>query len=460
MKILLISPAREKHAYTNKGIMIPQLALFILEGLTPKEHQVKIVEEEYTPIDFEDDCDIVGISFMTSNAKRAYDISKEFKKGGKTIIMGGIHPTILPDEALQYADAVVVGEAEGVWEKVLQDIKNNCLKKIYHVSDPDLTKYITKNFSSLKSKKLFNLFPILTTRGCPYNCEFCCVSKIFGKKVKHIPVEHVVRDIVESGAKRFIFLDDNIVGNQHYAKNLFTAIKPLKIKWLAQASISFAKNTELMKLAKESGCKGLFVGLETVAESQLKNLKKLDDKIENVELALKKIRKMGILIQASVIFGFDDDFHQVFRDTLKFLIKNQICSASFNILTPYPGTKIYDEFRKNGRIINERWEYYDHHTVVFRPANMTPLELQLGKINAKEKFYSLPSIIKRFRGNLSNPFIYLAANIGYMKLARAEKKRIAYIESTLQGKDISDTVFLESMKKEVDEKSLVESKQL
>ncbi len=455
MKILLISPARDKHAYTNKGIMIPQLALFILEGLTPKKHQVRIVEEEYMPVDFEEECDVVGISFMTSNAYRAYNISKEFKKRGKTVIMGGIHPTILPDEAIQYADAVVIGEAEGVWEQVLEDIENNCLKKKYHVKDPDLTRYVPKNFSALKSKKLFNLVPILTTRGCPYNCSFCCVSKIFGKKIKHMPVENVVRDIVESKAKRFIFLDDNIIGNPNYAKKLFAAIKPLKIGWLGQASISFAKDTELMQLAKDSGCKGLFIGLETVDEIQLKNIKKLDGTIENMEEALRKIRKMGIVIQASVIFGFDNDTHHVFRNTLKFLIKNHICSASFNILTPYPGTSIYDEFKKNGRIINDRWEYYDHHTVVFRPANMTPLELQLGKINAKEKFYSIHSIIKRFRGNLSNPFIYLMANLGYMKLAKAEKKRIAYIESTLEGKEISDSAFLESMKKEIEVESLI-----
>jgi radical SAM superfamily enzyme YgiQ (UPF0313 family) len=455
MKILLISPARDKHAYTNKGIMIPQLALFILEGLTPKKHQVRIVEEEYMPVDFEEECDVVGISFMTSNAYRAYNISKEFKKRGKTVIMGGIHPTILPDEAIQYADAVVIGEAEGVWEQVLEDIENNCLKKKYHVKDPDLTRYVPKNFSALKSKKLFNLVPILTTRGCPYNCSFCCVSKIFGKKIKHMPVENVVRDIVESKAKRFIFLDDNIIGNPNYAKKLFAAIKPLKIGWLGQASISFAKNTELMQLAKDSGCKGLFIGLETVDESQLKNMKKLDGTIENMEKALRKIRKMGIVIQASVIFGFDNDTHHIFGNTLKFLIKNHVCSASFNILTPYPGTSIYEEFKKNGRIINDRWEYYDHHTVVFRPANMTPLELQLGKINAKEKFYSIHSIIKRFRGNLSNPFIYLMANLGYMKLAKAEKKRIAYIESTLEGKEISDSAFLESMKKEIEVESLI-----
>lgn len=450
MKILLISPARDAHAYTNKGIYIPQLALFILEGLTPKEHQVKIVEEEHMTVDFNEECDIVGISCMTSNANNAYKISKEFKKRGKIVILGGIHPTILPDEALQYADSVVIGEAEGVWEQVLQDIQNNNLKRRYHVSDPDLTKYIPKDFSTLKLKRLFNIIPIMTTRGCPYNCDFCCVSNIYGKKIKHIPVENIVRDIVESKAKNFIFLDDNIIGHQQYAKELFKAIKPLKIRWVGQASISFANNIEMMQLAKQSGCKGLFIGLESVSEDQIKKLRKLNGELEKIKQSLKKIRKMGIIIFASVIFGFDDDTHQSFKKTLKFLMKNKISIASFNILTPYPGTKIYNEFKQNGRLINDNWDYYDHHTVVFKPKNMTPLELQLGKINAKDKFFRLSSIIKRMSGNLSNPAIYLATNFGYRKLAKAEKKRISFIESTINVKDDdNDIFFLESLTKKV-----------
>ena len=447
MKILLISPAREKHAYTNKGMTIPQLALFIIQGLTPKEHQVKIVEEEFTPIDFEEDCDLVGISCMTSNAMNGYKIAQKFKKRGKKVIMGGVHPTILPDEALQYSDSVVIGEVEGVWEQVLNDFQNNNLQQKYHVPDPDLTKYIPKDFSSLKSKRAFNILPIMTTRGCPYNCDFCCVSKIYGKKVKHIPVENIVRDIVESKSRNFIFLDDNIVGDRKYAKELFTAIKPLKIRWIGQASISFADDTEMMKMAKESGCAGLFIGLESVVESQADKLTKLRGGLKKTEESLKKIRKMGLLIQGSVIFGFDTDTHEIFQETLDFLIRNKVSVASLNILTPYPGTVLYDNFKKEGRIINDNWEFYDHHTVVFRPANITPLELQLGKINAKEKFYSSRSILKRFNGNFKRPLMYLIANLGYRKISKVEKKRILYIESTMQDNKHDEAYFLETFSK-------------
>lgn len=449
MKILLISPAREKHAYTNKGMMIPQLALFIIQGLTPKKHTVRIVEQEYMTVDYDEDCDVVGISCMTSNAVNGYKIAQEFKKRGKIIIMGGIHPTILPDEALQYADSVVIGEVEGVWEQVLIDIQNNNLQRTYNNPNPDLSRYIPKDFSTLKSKRAFNILPLMTTRGCPYNCDFCCVSQIYGKKVKHIPVQNIVRDIVESRARNFIFLDDNIVGDRKYARELFNAIKPLKIRWIGQASISFADDTEMMKLARQSGCVGLFIGLESVVESQAEKFKKLRGGLKKTEESLRKIRKMGIIIQGSVIFGFDTDTHDIFQETLDFLIRNKISLASINILTPYPGTKLYEELKNEGRIINNSWEYYDHHTVVFRPKNMTPLELQLNKIKTKEKFFNLWSLLKRFPGNLHHPIMYLVVNIGYMKLAKAEKKRILYIESTMCDKHQDESYFVDSMTMEV-----------
>ncbi len=450
MKILLISPRRDSHVYSNKGILIPQLALFILQGLTPEKHKVKIIEEEYQEIDFNQDCDVVAISCMTSNASRGYKIATAFKERNKTIVMGGIHPTILPDEALQYADAVVIGEAEGVWETVLSDIENNCLQERYHVPDPDLTRYIPKDFSSISKKQMFNLVPVLTTRGCPYNCDFCCVSDIFGKKIKHIPIENAVRDIVESKAKNFIFLDDNIISNRKYARELFNALIPLKINWIGQSSISFANDTEMMKLAAKSGCRGLFIGLESVMENEVKNLKKLSNDIRETEKSLKKIRKMKIIIMASVIFGFDEDTPDIFEKTLKFLRKNRISIASLNILTPYPGTKTFDDLKKQNRLINERWEHYDHHTVVFKPKNMSPVELQVGKINAKVKFFSLSSILARFWANSFSPVYYLASNFGYRKQARLEKKKINEIE-TLMHQLQSNEQFLNSMKAEKEE---------
>ena len=449
MKILLISPVRETHSYTNKGILIPQLALFILEGLTPKKHEVEIVEEEYKPVDFNKNCDVVGISCMTSNAYRAYKIAAEFRKRGKIVILGGVHPSILPDEALQYADSVVIGEAEGVWEKLLNDIENNELKKKYQEVAPDLTRYIPKNFSLVKKKQLFNLLPIQTTRGCPYSCEFCCVSDLYGKKVKHVPVENVVRDIQSANNKNFIFLDDNIVGDRKYARELFKAIKPLKIRWIGQASISFAREFELMKMAKESGCVGLFIGLESVVESQYEKLKKLGNLNDTID-ALKRIRKMGIIIMASVIFGFEDDTQEIFNETVQFLKKNKICVASLNILTPYPGTKVYKDFKNSGRLITENWDYYDHHTVVFRPNNMTPYDLQFGKIKAKMDFYKWSSIFKRLTGNWFSPVYHLASNYGYLKLARAEMKKVTNV---IQSPDIDNNKlfldnFIESTKKE------------
>ncbi|NJK87269.1 MAG: hypothetical protein HC906_16110 [Bacteroidales bacterium] len=182
MNIILISPAVDSHKRTGKGLMMPQLSLYIIKGLTPLNHNVKIIEEESEPINFDEPCDLVGISCMTANSTRAYEISKIFREKGKTVVMGGVHPTILPDEAINHCDSVVIGEAEGVWQNLLLDFQFGEIKKKYHNPTPDLDAYIPKDFSNLKNNRLFNLIPIMTTRGCPYNCDFCCVTNIYGKK--------------------------------------------------------------------------------------------------------------------------------------------------------------------------------------------------------------------------------------------------------------------------------------
>ncbi|MFH1159612.1 MAG: radical SAM protein [bacterium] len=431
MKILLISPAVCSTRRTVKELMMPQLALYILEGLTPESHEVKIIEEEVTPINLEEPCDLVGISCMTANAPRAYEIAGEFRRRGKTVILGGVHPTILPDEALMHADSVVVGEAEGVWEDLLLDFSAGQLRQRYHDPAPDLSKYVKKDFKKIIKKRLFSIVPVMTTRGCPYNCDFCCVTDLFGKTIRHIPVENVVKDIVNSGSKNFMFLDDNIIGHPKYAKELFRALIPLKIKWVGQASISFLKETELLQLAADSGCKILFLGLESVNETHLKTLKKsMKDNIE-LKQTIKKIKKMGILIHASMIFGFDSDTKLVFRETVKFLIRAKISTVSFNILTPYPGTKTYDELKREGRLLTDNWKYYDHNTVVFNPKNMTPLELQIGKIMARTRFYRKFSFLLRLMGNMTSPVLFTATNYGHMKQARIERRRFAGLKSEL-----------------------------
>jgi radical SAM superfamily enzyme YgiQ (UPF0313 family) len=435
MKILLISPSVKPAEKTNKQMMMPQLALFILQGLTPKEHQVTTVDEEAEDIDLERECDLVGISFMTASAPRAYWIAQEFKKRGKTVVLGGVHPTLLPDEALPYGDSVVIGEAEGVWAELLEDYQNGRLKKIYHNPRPDLSKYVPKDFSKITKRRLFDLVPIMTSRGCPYHCDFCCVTDLFGKEIRHVPVKNIVRDIRESGRKNFMFLDDNIIGHPKYAKELFAALNPLRISWVGQASISILVNDdELLKLAAESGCKGLFLGLESVKEAQMNSLRKSFKSLEGLENALKKMRKAGIFAHASMIFGFDEDTKEVFDDTVKFLIKNKVHTVSFNVLTPYPGTKTFQKMKDEGRLLTNDWKYYDHSTVVFQPTNMSPYELMVGKIKSRKKFYSAWSIFIRLFGNFSHAMSYLAMNWGHVKAVKVEEKRLSVVKKEVYDK--------------------------
>jgi radical SAM superfamily enzyme YgiQ (UPF0313 family) len=240
-----------------------------------------------------------------------------------------------------------------------------------------------------------------------------------------------VKDIEASGSRNYIFLDDNIIGNRKYARELFKALIPLNISWVGQSSISFAGDTEMMELAKKSGCKGLFIGLESVVDTNNHKYNKLKS-LEETKQSIKKILKMGIIIQASLIFGFDEDTHETFGQTVKFLIKNRLSIAAINVLTPYPGTRVFKEFKEEGRLLHEKWEYYDHHTVVFQPKNMMPLELQIGKIKARSAFHSIPSIGKRFIGNLRMPGLYLATNLGYRKQTLKESKRLRQFESQMQ----------------------------
>jgi radical SAM superfamily enzyme YgiQ (UPF0313 family) len=415
MNIALISPSKNPLVKKPKGIMMPQLALNLLEGLTPPEHNVTMIEEEIDYIDLDMECDLVGISCMTSNAPRAYHLADEFQRRGRKVVMGGVHPTILPDEALSHADSVVIGEAEGVWEQVLEDAQNDRLQKKYHKPFPSLEKYVHVKHRKGTKKRLFGTVPVMTTRGCPYNCEFCCVHDIFGKKIRHVPVENVVQDICDSGGKTFLFLDDNIIGDPKYAKELFRAIKPMKIRWGGQASISFVRETEMIRLAAESGCIGLFFGLESVSKSQLLAMRKSLKELEQVGEAIQRVKDFGIHFHASMIFGFDDDTTAVFPETLDFLEKYRVRSASLNVLTPYPGTKTYDKMRNDGRLLTNNWRYYDHNTVVFQPRHMSPLELQVGRLWAVQEFTKLSATMRRFATDFTHPFLHLAINLGCRK---------------------------------------------
>lgn len=442
-KILLIAPTvtmnKEEMVKVPPILWIPSLAFSIIASFTPDQFEIEIVEEEIEVINFDTECDIVGISFMTAAAPRSYDIAREFKKRGKTIIFGGIHPTVLPEEAIKHCDSVIVGEAEGAWEMLLEDYLKGELKPIYKNLRPDLSKYPLPKRDLVKKKGILNVHPVITTRGCPYNCSFCCVPGIYGRRVRHIEPTRVVEDIINSKGKRFFFYDDNIIGYPKYAKQLFREMEPLKISWGGQASISFVKDEELMKLAQKSGCSFLFFGLETVSKSKLKRFRKNIKDINKLEESIKKIQDLGIHFHASLIFGFDDDDESIFDESLEFLIKNKVGSALFNILTPFPGTELYNEYKKNGRILTENWRYYDGKTVVYKPTTgMTADQLIDGYLKMKHEYYKPKSMLSRFfaKGNYSNKLFYLAMNLGGLTATR-QQKRAMPIKQRNALKDVS-----------------------
>ncbi|MDR1736258.1 MAG: B12-binding domain-containing radical SAM protein [Oscillospiraceae bacterium] len=422
MKILLVSPVKDISRKTVDMVRFPMISPFYIAAATPEEHEITVVEEETGILDYNTDCDLVAITCMTATSSRAYTIAGEFKKRGKTVVMGGIHPTVLPDEAKLHCDCVVTGEAEPVWAALLKDFENGALKEFYHGGAGENLDILPRR--DLMTPGVLGIEPIVTSRGCPYSCEFCSVWKFFGRRIRHVSIENVIKDIKNSKSKRFMFLDDNIVGDPVYAKALFLALKELKIEWVGQASISFAKNEELLNLARDSGCKGLFFGVESVSEEKIKRMGKSMKSQQATIDAIKRIMSSGIMFHASLVFGFDDDDASVFDETLEFLYKTKIPSATFNILTPYPGTDIYEKLKAENRLITENWDFYDHCTVTYHPKNMTVDELYRGYQYTKKTFYSFGRILNRFPANFRTPLIFAIANIGIKKSLKEENSFI------------------------------------
>jgi len=441
MKILLVSPCQDITRRTPAALQIPEIALQVLAALTPEGHDVRIVLEEFEDLDFSLEPDLVGLSLMTANAHRGYTIADHFRKKGAKVVIGGMHASVLPEEAQQHAHAVVVGEGEPVWPDVVADAEAGRLKPLYKSDGPaDLTRVPHPRRDLVKGKRFMDLNPVMTTRGCPYNCEFCSVSNIYGRKIRSFPLDWVVDDIKLSGRKYHLILDDNVVGRPDYALDLFEALKPLKILWVGQSSMSFANREDLMRAAYDSGCRGLFFGMETVSEESMRRMKKSFRDLKDVADAIQRIQAAGVRFHASLVFGFDTDGPAIFDDTLDFLMKCRVHSATFNILTPYPGTAVYENLKREGRLLTEEWQHYDHSTVVFQPVRMTPRELAEGQHRVRRAFYRLGSILRRSPHHLRHPLFFIAVNLAMrfsarragIPLAPGGKKRGAFVPPVVE----------------------------
>lgn len=415
MKILLIAPKWPDHSLWGQiYFRFPYLSLTTLAALTGDDWDISIVDESAGPIDFSTNTDLVAISIMTPLAKRGYEIADIFRGKNIPVILGGIHPTMMQEEAKNHADAVVVGEAEEVWPEALSDFKQGKLKPFYKTENFSSLEHLNNPRRDLLNKKAYFFSnTVQTTRGCPFDCEFCSVTSFYGHTYRVRPIEDIINEMREmKGGFRF-FVDDNIVGKPDYAKDLFRALAPLNIRWFSQASLSIVKDRELLELAQKSGCMGLFIGFESLSQECLKSMGKSTNLVREYGDAIKIIHDHGIGIQGSFIFGMDQDDLSVFSDVLRFIEKAHIEAALFSVLTPFPGTRIQQALMKENRILHTDWEKYDMNHVVFRPKNMTPKQLQDGLNWAYKRLYGYRSIIKRLFPFKKRSLFYGIQNYGF-----------------------------------------------
>lgn len=415
MKLHLIIPKWPDNSLWGQiYFRFPYLSVTTLAGLTGDEWEVSIIDENVEPLNLSNPPDLAAISIMTPLASRGYEIADRLRKRGVPVVIGGIHATTMKEEAKGHADSIVAGEAEATWPRVLSDFSEGRLKPFYEPSGfHPLIDLPVPRRDLLNRKKYFFANTIQTTRGCPFDCDFCSVTSFYGRTYRVRPVDDVINEIKGMEKGFLFFVDDNIVGKPAYAKDLFRALIPMKIKWFSQASLSIVKDRELLALARDSGCMGLFIGFESLSQENLKAMGKSMNRVADYRYAIETMHDHGIGIQGSFIFGTDHDDRTVFSDVLRFVEKVGLEAALFSILTPYPGTRIHETMVRGNRIIDTNWEHYDMNHVVFRPKNMTPRQLQEGFFWAYERLYSLRSIVTRLLPPNNKTLFYGIQNYGF-----------------------------------------------
>jgi len=381
------------------------LAIPTLAALTPQKHEVRIFDENIEEIDFDWGADLAGITVRTMFAKRAYAVAEKFRRKGVKTVLGGIHPSMCPDEALQHCDSVVIGEAENVWGSVLRDTENGQLKRVYQTEGfAELHNFPVAERNALTMRRYFSDV-VQTTKGCPFSCEFCSVHAFDGQRIRSRSVRQVIDEIQEINGtpstykkkKAIFFADDNIIANRSFARDLFIALKECNINWMCQASINISQEEELLTLMRSSGCGAIFIGFESLSQKNLSSMNKGVNKKFAYEKAIEKIQSHGILVHSSFIVGYDDDSEESFDELIRFIQENNLLVPLLNILTPFPGTKLFKRFEKEDRILHKNWDEYDTKHVVFSPLSMAAEDLLAGYRRILREVYSFDSILKKLK---------------------------------------------------------------
>jgi radical SAM superfamily enzyme YgiQ (UPF0313 family) len=420
VKIILISPKgplyRYKGGIFRKSLRYQPLTLTSLAALIPKEldASAQLLDEGIEDVPEQLDADLVGLTVITGTAKRAYELAARYRSQGITVVLGGPHVTLMPEEAAQHGDAVCVGYAEETWPRLLRDFDAGRMERVYRQS-PDLSladlpfpRRDLLDKGSFLTQAVFE-----ATRSCVHDCEFCVAPSAWGRKPLHKPVAQVVEDIRQFGEKKILFVDLNLIADRSYAAALFRALIPLNVQWFGLSTVLIGHDPELMQLMARSGCKGLLLGLETVSEGSLHDAgKQFNASVDYKEL-IQALHDLGITVNGCFAFGLDHDTPEVFEATVQFAVDAGIDLPRFSLLTPFPGTSLYHRLEKEGRILTRNWELYDGQHVVFQPRNMSVRELAQGHERAWKQVYGWRAMAARLWNARNFRLLGLSANIGY-----------------------------------------------
>ena len=405
----------------GKGYDAMKPLLFaIMDAITPKDIEMEYLDERVEDLPDRIDSDIIALSVETFAARRAYKLAKKYKTKNNLVVMGGFHPTMLPDEALEYCDTVLIGDAEDTWPALLEDYKKGTVKKIYRSNNKVKMAKIDFNSMAFQGKKYNKIGLVQFSRGCKFNCDFCSIRSFYNCKVRQKSIKDIVDEIKKIKEKIVFFIDDNIFLDEKSALELFKAIKPLKKKWACQISMDVAFNDKLLNAMRESGCILVLMGFESLNPKNLKLMNKVANlNIKKYEEAIKNIYNHKLMIYGTFVLGYDYDTKEDIKKTMEFAIKNNLTIANFNPLIPMPGTRLYKRLEDNNELIYDKWwleETYCYGDSAYYPKNMSPEDLKEGCKEARYTFNTYRNIFKRlFRNRVHlipfNIFVFLILNI-------------------------------------------------
>ncbi len=423
MKIALIAPAGAMHRYNGsfaKTLQYAPLTLTSLAALIPDEleAEVAIYDETVEPIPLNLQCDLVGITCITGTAPRCYAFADYFQKRGITVVLGGVHPSLMPEEAMEHADAVMTGFSEQTFPQMLFDFKMKNLKPLYTQNkDYTIGGKPEPHRHLLKKKKYITTATVEVIRGCAHPCTFCAYPAAFGRTTFPRPVEDVIAELGNLPDKVIVFPDVNLIADVEYAKQFFKAMIPLKKYWLGLVTSSAGLDDELITLFRRSGCKGLLIGFESIVEESQSYVRKVSNRFLDYKELMNKLHSNGILVQGCFAFGGDEEDVSVFERTVDLVIKTKIDLPRFSVLTPFPKTQLYADLAAQNRITEHNWALYDVEHVVFEPAKMTAEELMDGITFSFKETYKTGNILKRLAPFRHSPWLSLPLNMGYKKYA-------------------------------------------